>query len=179
MDMHKKLITALAGLFACVSQAADVSTNLVKQLEAMKPLVGKTWRGEFKNSTPEKPVCDVMKWERALNGQAIRILHSINDGDYGGETIMMWNPKAGRIEYHYYTTAGFVTHGTAIADGGKITTHEDVIGNQQGVTEVNGTTELLPNGRVHVKSQYLKNGAWVDGHEVTYEESPGSEVRFK
>lgn len=181
--MIKKFLIAiivLTPLLACVSQAADTSTNLVKQLEPMKPLLGKTWKGRFKTSTPEKPVCDVMKWERALNGQAIRILHSINDGAYGGETIMMWNPKAERVEFHYFTTAGFVTHGSVTAvEAGKITTHEEVTGNQEGVTEVKGTMEFLPNNQVRVKSQYLKNGAWVDGHEVTYDESPESEVRFK
>jgi hypothetical protein len=53
-------------------------------------LLAKTWKGALKSSEPDKlatanlpearPVVDVMRWERALNGKAIRVLHSINDG---------------------------------------------------------------------------------------------------
>jgi hypothetical protein len=28
---------------------------------------------------------DVSHWERAMNGRAIRMLHSVNDGEYGGD----------------------------------------------------------------------------------------------
>ena len=37
---------------------------LNEHLEILRPLLGKTWRGEFKNSTPEKPVVDIARWER-------------------------------------------------------------------------------------------------------------------
>ncbi|MBM3831768.1 MAG: hypothetical protein FJ403_00535 [Verrucomicrobia bacterium] len=72
----------LALLFTNGLLAADnPSATLAKELEPLKAFVGKSWKGPLRNSTPEKPVIDVMRWERALNGQAIRILHSINEGD--------------------------------------------------------------------------------------------------
>lgn len=67
--------------------AANSKETLEPNLEPLRPLLGKTWRGEFAASTPEKPVVDIMYWERALNGAAVRVLHSINHGEYGGETI--------------------------------------------------------------------------------------------
>src|SRR5262245_6468739 len=76
-------------------------------LEPLRPLLEKTWKGAFKNSTPEKPVVDVMRWERALNGKAVRLLHSVNDGAYGGETIITWDARKEQVTYHYFTTAGF------------------------------------------------------------------------
>ena len=39
--------------------------------------------------------------------------------------------------------------------------------------------EILPDGKFHVKAEYLKNGEWTPGHEVTYQEAPGSKVVFK
>lgn len=48
-----------------------------------------------------------------------------------------------------------------------------------GVTEVKATTELLPDGQMHTKSQYLKDGKWVNGHEVNYKEAPHAKVIFK
>ena len=53
---------------------------LAEQLKPFAPLLGKTWKGEFKNSTPEKPLFDVARWVRALNGKAVRVLHSVYDG---------------------------------------------------------------------------------------------------
>jgi hypothetical protein len=38
---------------------------------------------------------------------------------------------------------------------------------------------VLPDGRLHVKSRHLKDGQWVDGHEVYYAEDPKAVVRFK
>lgn len=60
---------------------ADQPT-LDPHLEPLRPLLDTTWKATFPNSTPEKPIVDVARWERALNGKAIRILHSINDGTY-------------------------------------------------------------------------------------------------
>src|SRR5690349_8291509 len=106
------------------SALAAETNSLAKQLEPLRPFLGKTWKGEFKNSTPENPKVDIQKWERALNGKAVRIMHSVNDGSYGGETIVTVNPKTSRVEFHYFTTAGFSTHGTMEIDGQKVTTRE-------------------------------------------------------
>ncbi|MFN0069033.1 MAG: hypothetical protein ACKVYV_15520, partial [Limisphaerales bacterium] len=76
-------LLAILLAFALTASAAE-EKKLHPKLEPFRLLLGKTWRGEFKNSTPEKPVIDVSRWERAMNGQAIRILHSINQGEYGG-----------------------------------------------------------------------------------------------
>jgi hypothetical protein len=67
-------------LTAALACASDVEDNLAAPLQSFGPLLGKTWKGEFKDSTPEKPIIDIARWERALNGQAIRVVHSINNG---------------------------------------------------------------------------------------------------
>ncbi len=86
-------------------------------LQSFGPLLGKTWKGEFKESTPEKPLIDVSRWERALNGQAVRVVHSVNDGVYGGETLITWDAKKKSLAYWYFTTAGFRTEGTMKHEG--------------------------------------------------------------
>jgi hypothetical protein len=45
--------------------------------------------------------------------------------------------------------------------------------------EVRVTGEIQPDGKFHVKTEYLKKGRWTFGHEVTYQEDAGSEVVFK
>ncbi|MBM3823961.1 MAG: hypothetical protein FJ404_13940 [Verrucomicrobia bacterium] len=72
--------TLFAAFLAVLAVFSAEPAALDEKLEVLRPFLGKTWRGEFKDSTPEKPVVDIAKWERALNGKAVRVLHSINDG---------------------------------------------------------------------------------------------------
>jgi len=160
------------------SFAAETGT-LEEPLEPLRPFIGKTWRGEFKNSTPEKPVIDVARWERALNGKAIRVLHSINDGNYGGESILRWDAEKKQLTYFYFTTAGFYTTGTMTVHDGKITSTEKVTGSAEGTTDVRTTYELRTDGSLLNKAEYLKNGAVTGTREVLYKEVPDAKVVFK
>src|ERR1043166_6447479 len=177
--MTTQKITAL--IICCgvtLSFAGTDKPSLNRHLEPLQPLLGKTWKGVFKDSKPDKPVVDVSHWERILNGQAVRSLHSINQGAYGGETVFIWNDRKKTIEYYYFTTAGFMTTGTLEVKDGKMITHEEVKGEAGGITEVRSTGEIQ-DGKFHVKAEHLKNGEWVPGHEVTYEEDPAGQVVFQ
>jgi hypothetical protein len=175
------LALALVGLAAPDLVAVDSpeAGSLDKHLEPLRPLLGKTWRGAFQNSTPEKPMVDIARWERALNGKCVRMVHSINAGVYGGETLFRWDDLKQAIVFHYFTTAGFVSIGTVSFHDGKIHTREQVSGEAGGVTEVRGTSEITAEGKFHVATEYLKAGTWSPGHEVTYEEAPSATVVFK
>jgi len=158
---------------------AAETNSLDEHLEKFRSFLGKTWRGEFKDSKPDKPVVDVARWERALNGKAIRVLHSVNDGNYGGESLMYWDAERKELRYHYFTTAGFQTSGTVSFSDGKIIAVEKVTGNENGITEVRSTSEIRPDGTLFVKAEYIKNGEVAGGREVTYKEDPEAEVKFK
>lgn len=179
MKAFPLLAVLLASLALTVPADAAEEKKLHPQLEPFRPLLGRTWRGEFKNSTPEKPMVDVSRWERAMNGQAIRILHSINQGEYGGETLIYWDDEKKSLVYAYFTTAGFQTTGTMTFADGKFTSHEKVKGAAEGITEVRVTGEIRPDGTMTSKSGYLRNGKWEPGHEITYREDPEAEVVFK
>src|SRR5689334_21090812 len=120
----------IALLCLCCFNSFAAETNLIEQLEPWRKMLG-TWRGELKGGG-----VDVLQWERALNGQAIRILHSVNDGAYGGEVIVTWDAEKNAVTYHYFTTAGFRTVGTMKFEDGKVKAHETVTGSAGGVTEV-------------------------------------------
>lgn len=169
----------LQATLAAEEAEAKPESKLSERLEPFAPYIGKTFRGEFANSTKEKPVIDVQRWERALNGQAVRILHSVNDGQYGGETIIMWDAEHEKLAYWYFTTAGFRTHGSMEFADGKWTGLEKVSGEESGITEVKSVSEILSDGKLRTKAMFLKNGEWVDGHIITYEEDPKAEVIFK
>ena len=61
------LLTSIGWLFTQES----IKMELSEHLEPFEPYIGKTFKGEFADSTPEKPIFDVSHWERTLNGQAI------------------------------------------------------------------------------------------------------------
>ena len=121
----------------------------------------------------------MQRFELALNGRAVRSVHSINDGEYGGETLFVWDDEKKCVVYTYFTTAGFYTTGTMQPEAGALQFHELVRGSTSGPREVKATSRVLPDGRLHVKSTYLKDGEWADGHEVYYTVDPKAVVRFK
>lgn len=175
--MHRSSLIVLGFLWLAPVTAG--AGDLAPALGPLAPFVDKTWRGEFAGSTPEKPVVDVARWERALGGAAVRILHSINNGEYGGESLIIQDPKTKKVTYFYFTTAGFYTQGTFEFENGKMISRETVTGNADGITEVKGIVEILPDGKMRSTSEYLKNGVWVKGHEATYSEAPEAQVIFK
>lgn len=172
------VLVVLVSSFGVV-HADEKSNELNEHLSVFKGLVGKTWKGEFAGSTPEKPMHDVSKWERAMNGQAVRVTHSVNNGIYGGETIFMWDKKEEKIAFWYFTTDGFHTHGTLEIDGNKWSSTEEVTGNANGITKVKSVSTLKDNGDMEVKSEYFAKDQWQPGHEILYKLSPDSTVIFK
>jgi hypothetical protein len=160
------------------SAAAAEQGKLEPNLEPLRPWLGKTWKSDPVTHAGKTTV-DVSRWERALNGKAVRMLHSINDGEYGGETIATWDEKQKSIVYHYFTTAGFSTTGTMKMEEGKLVTHETVTGNSGGVTEVRGTGEMRADGTYRIKTEYLKNGRWEPARDVVYREDATASVLFK
>jgi hypothetical protein len=176
--MKRTLVSKMVPILA-LALFVPAMAEMNPKFEPLRPLLGKTWKGVFPNSTPAKPVVDLSRFEVVLNGQAVRNLRSINGGDYGGETLIVWDKAKESLVYYYFTTAGFYTSGTMKAEAGALVAHELVTGEADGITEVKSTSRLLPDGRLHVLSRYLKNGQWVEGREVHYSEDKDAVVRFK
>ena len=177
----KILVTILLFSFCIFAQGESVGTQkeLSEHLKPFENYIGKTFKGEFSNSTLENPVYDISHWERALNGNAIRIMHSVNNGEYGGESIVMWDTEKENLVSWYFTTAGFYTQATLHFEDENLISIEDVTGNENGITQVKAIIEFLPNGHLHNTSQYLMHGNWVAGHEIYYKEDPYAKVLFK
>ena len=172
----KKIIILIIGLL--IAQNNEMN-NLSENLKPFERYIGKTFKGEFSNSTKEKPVFDTSHWERILNGMAIKITHSVNDGEYGGESIITWDAEKNSLVSSYFTTAGFTTNAVLHFEDDKLISIEEVVGNKNGITKVKAIIELLPNGDLHNSSKYLVNGTWVDGHKIYYKEDSKAKVIFR
>lgn len=152
-----------------VSVQAEVK-GLASELAVFEPYLG-TWQADFPVAEGQAPMQDVSRWERALNGTAIRTLHSINNGMYGGESLIFWDKSQNSVVFYYFTTAGFYTQGRIdILESGEFVAYEEVTGSQEGITQVKSTSRL-DHTQMHVATQYLKNGQWTDPELRTYQRS--------
>ena len=154
------------------------NNHLSEKLKPFENFIGKTFKGEFSNSTPENPLFDVQYW-RILNDNGIQVTHSVNDGMWGGESIIMWDLELNSLVSWYFTSVGFYTKSTILIENDKIIFHEKVTGNKDGITETKGIYQLLSNGDFKSETQYFQNGEWVKGHEIYYKEDAKAKVIFK
>lgn len=162
------VVTVVAALLATASVGADEAAPTDDPFAPFEPFVGRTWKALV---NPERQLWDVARWERALADTAVRIVHSVGDGQYGGETLVVWDAERETLAYFYFTTAGFFTRGTMRFEEGRLSSREVVTGGG-GVSEVEATQEVLPDGRLRVVTRMLRDGVWEDRGEVLYSEAP-------
>lgn len=181
----KILLVVCSMLFvAAIASAADSAAQraaLHPKLEVFRPYLGQYWQGDLAKAGANKPVIDRSHWFRSLNGQAIKTVHSINHGEYGGESFIFWDDSKNSLAYYYFTTAGFYTYGTMQfnVQSGEITALENVENNQNGITQVKSNSKIMPDGTLEVRSTYLQNGQWVEGHNALYQPVAPQEIIFK
>ncbi|QWF34334.1 hypothetical protein [Pseudoalteromonas sp. SiA1] len=158
-------------------QANNKTDLLEPELVVFTPYLG-TWQADFHIDKNPLPTQDVTKWERTLNGKAIRTTHSINEGEYGGESMIFYDRKKQSLVFYYFTTAGFYTKGVMkVLSPTQFVAYEDVTGSQEGITKVKSTSEFKDEQFV-VSTSYLKKGEWTKPQIRTYHRS-NKEVKFK
>lgn len=154
---------------------------LHEKLEPFRPYLDAYFEGDLSQPDALVRTIDRSHWQRVLNGNAIRTVHSINDGEYGGESIIFWDERQQSLAYYYFTTAGFYTHGTMSfsADGTQLSAIEMVENNAKGITQVRSTSTFNDDGSLSTHAEYLQQGVWVPGHRARYERRDQLEIRFK
>jgi len=126
----------------------------------------------------EKPIQDIGIWERALNGKAIHTKHSINEGEYGGESMIFYDSKKESLVFYYFTTAGFYTKGTIkVLSPTQFVAYEEVTGSKEGITKVKSMSDFK-EGKFVVSTSYLKKGEWTKPEQRIYTRSTKA-VKFK
>tara|TARA_Y100001954_G_C15409550_1_gene406792 strand:+ start:39 stop:572 length:534 start_codon:yes stop_codon:yes gene_type:complete len=153
--------------------------DLSNHLKGLNPFIGKTFKGIFSNSTSEKPNVDVKHWDRALNGNAVRITHSVNNGEYGGERLILWDPEQESLISWYFSTAGVISNSVVEIEKNKLISIEDVSNNDNGILKIKTIYFLTKSGNLMYKIKYLMSNIWVDGYEMIYEIDSKAEIIFK
>lgn len=173
--MRRIVIAAILSAALVLPAGAQDRASPPKPLAVFDPLIGKTWRGT--STAPGSTDIDVQRYEQILGGKGVRVTHSVNNGAYGGETIIQAD-RTGRIVYHYFTTAGFSTQGsmTVRADGALVA--EEAVQGHATIRRVRSTLEFLPDGSLRSQSSYQTDAGWQTGHGFHYRIADPSELRW-
>ena len=164
--------------FLIISQILN-GKELSKHLLGFDNFIDKKFKGEFYNSTKEKPLIDVIYFERILNGEAIRISHSVNRGEYGGQYIITWNSNIERIESYYFSTGGEIRVSVVSIIDKEITIEEDFSKNGNKIQKVKKIFRLNNNGSLENHIYYLINNLWIKSHEMNYAQNDSVKIIFR
>lgn len=162
------------------SSIGQESKPFAKELKFFQPYLG-TWYAVFEQKEGKPIVADVAKWQRVLNGKALKTIHSVNDGAYGGESIIFWDKNKQKYVFYYFTTADFMTTGEIeVLSENSFAAYEDVSGESQmskGISKVRSISTLTKD-KITVQTSYLKNSEWTTPETRIYHRSD-KEVKFK
>ena len=133
--------------------------------------VGHTYVGEPRGGDKDA-LADFQEWswhdERV---PTLQIRHSLEDGSYGGSTIVRRNEVTGDLSYVYTTTAGLVSKGVFnVSQSGKWSAEEKVEGHES-ITKVRSKGNRRKDGSLVTTSEYFQDGRWVAGDAFVYRRS--------
>ncbi|HIG75763.1 MAG TPA: hypothetical protein EYQ24_14640 [Bacteroidetes bacterium] len=158
------VLLALAILVSAPTSAQEPNPALAP----LAPLVGETWQGTFE--ADGQTVTDVSRWEWAMNRQALRNIHTLNGGAYGGETLI-W-AAGDSLQFLYVTSAGFTTSGTGhVTEDGALVVEEIVEGHPE-IDRVRSTSRLTAEGTLATSTEMRRGGVWEPSRSAVYVRTP-------
>lgn len=170
------------GVMTDKSLVPDAARERVEEVKAYAPptaaqkarfgvladMPGSTFVGIPMGDSSER-LKDYQKWAWVEDGNAILISHALEDGSYGGDTIVRTTDDPNELVYEYVTNAGFTTTGSFRLDheAGTWTSLELVEGDSP-VSEVESKGVMNADGTMRMTSRYLTADGWQEGHGFIY-----------
>jgi hypothetical protein len=145
MKKHLAALVAMSAFCFAAPAQADAPAGKAGAYEPMSvfvPFDGRAYRAEWTDENGT--FVDIATYDMILNGRALQSTHRLQGLDYGGRTIFFWDEGAKKFVYHYFTTGGFHTHGTAIFVGDRLTTEEKVEGHDT-IASVKSSSTFRPD----------------------------------
>ncbi len=162
------LLFAAPGLSA-VAQVAELPAPGVGRAAyaPFEHLVGKTWRGV---GTGPAAAEDIQRWDWAVGGHAVRVVHSVGGGAYAGETLIFRDKDSGAYIFHYFTSGGFHTTGVMRPTGPGAFEAEETVHGLDGFPPIRSTMVMGADGVHRTRGFQLENGVWVEKGGFDYRE---------
>jgi len=166
-------LTLLTGAGPAAAQVAPVPEAATgpAAYAPFQPMIGRSWRG---TGTRGAGVEDIQRWDWAIGGHAVRVVHSVNGGAYAGETLIFRDRDSGDYIFHYFTTGGFHTTGTMTPAGPGTFEIDETVHGADGIERLRSTAALGADGVYRIRSSTERDGRWVEMGGFDYREDPSA-----
>lgn len=144
--------------------------RLFDDLKNFKKFVGKTFIGNIENKNNDSIGHEIIKWELALKGDAIKIYQHINENELVGESIIMFDQATNQFSCWYFSSGGVSKKSKVIVNGEQIILIEDVSKNNNSITKIRTKYEFIKSDSYIKNTQFLINNVWTKGLEINYKE---------
>ncbi|GHF18990.1 hypothetical protein GCM10017044_11930 [Kordiimonas sediminis] len=180
--MKKLLVTSVTLILLSINSmvSAAPQTNapaLIDPLALLEPYTNRTWQHTVGTKGEPGYFNDISHWQTVMGGHAVLTRHSVNEGVYGGYTLIFYDAEASILRCTYVTNGGFYTECTIRQADDQIIVEETVKGTRRGPESVRSQI-AIEDGQMIVTSQYKTEKDWSDPEVRRYHENPTALVIF-
>lgn len=129
-------------------------------------LVGHCWKGSFAG---DARMTDEHCFSRVYGGKFVRdehVVHREGRPDAFGESIYMWDPAAGRLEYLYIESAGAFMRGTVTAEADALVFPAAGFVEGDGSMNVRSRWQRAGDDAYDVVTEFQVEDRWVPGFSL-------------
>ena len=150
-------------LLAGVHASGQAEVTLRKELDILKPLVGKTWICEWKDPSGRQTLHLLRLYEPMHDGKILKIYSECRELNSQTDGYFYYDPDKREIAFLTLTNNGNITVGNVKEEGGKILLYGHGIFSDMKL-EFRNTYELASKGEVVDQYFRFENGEWRPGH---------------
>jgi hypothetical protein len=138
-------------------------TALRKELDILKPLVGKNWVSDWKDPSGRQTLHLVCRYDPMHDGKILRFYQECRELNSQTDGYYYYDPDKKEIAFLQLTNNGNFAVGNVKAEGGKILEYGHVTFPNEKI-EFRNTYELTANGELADQFFSFENGEWRAGH---------------
>ena len=142
---------------------AQNSMQLRKELDILKPFVGKTWISETTDPSGQNVLHLLCKYEPMHDGKILKYYQECKELNSQTDGYFYYDSDKKDIAYLLLTNNGNITVGNVKEEDGKILKYGNVIFPDRKL-EFRNTNEIKADGSVEDKYSRFEDGEWKAGH---------------
>ena len=136
---------------------------LRRELDILKPLVGKNWISEWKDPSGRQTLHLVCRYEPMHEGKVLRFYQECKELNSQTDGYYYYDPDKKEIAFLQLTNNGNFAVGNVKAEGGKILEYGHITFPNEKF-EFRNIYELTANGELTDQFHSFENGEWRAGH---------------
>ena len=142
---------------------------LRKELDILKPFVGKTWVSESTDPSGRMILHFLLRFEPMHDGKILKFYGECRELKSRSDGYYYYDPDQKKIAYLWLTSNGNVTVGNVKEEDGKIRAYGYAIFPDLKL-KFRNTYEFTPDGKLHDNYFRYEDGEWKAGHSRIYAE---------